>query len=135
MIAYKLSRSGQTIQTEWSLHPETFQAICSRWHQPHPVQQQTTTVCVTSSRPLGLGSGCTQSVLGRSGPICLPTSSHLGQSGGEVAGLPMQKDHIDCTGVAQHALVLGPSGHVQLDPIAFAQSTHSGNSTIQQDPA
>ena len=30
VIADKLSRLGQTIQTEWSLH----QAICSRWHQP-----------------------------------------------------------------------------------------------------
>ena len=29
MIADKLSRLGQTIQTEWSLHPEVFQAICS----------------------------------------------------------------------------------------------------------
>ena len=28
------SRLGQTIQTEWSLHTEVFQAICSRWHQP-----------------------------------------------------------------------------------------------------
>ena len=34
MIADKLSRLGQTIQTEWSLHPEVFQAICSQWHQP-----------------------------------------------------------------------------------------------------
>ena len=82
----------------------------------HLVQQQTTTVCITSFRPPGLCSGCTQSVLGRSGPICLPTSSHLGQSGGEVAGLPMQQDHCDCTGVAQHALVLGPSDHAQSDP-------------------
>ena len=30
----KLSRLGQTIQTEWSLHPEVFQALCSQWHQP-----------------------------------------------------------------------------------------------------
>ena len=57
------------------------------------VQQQTTTVCVTGSGPPGMGSGCTQSVLGRSGSICLPTSSHLGQGGGELAGLPMQQDH------------------------------------------
>ena len=28
--ADKLSRLGQTIQTEWSHHPEVFQAICSR---------------------------------------------------------------------------------------------------------
>ena len=34
VIAYKLFRLGQTIQTEWSLHPEVFLAICSRWHQP-----------------------------------------------------------------------------------------------------
>ena len=34
VIADKLSRLGQTIQTEWSLHPEVFQAICCQWHQP-----------------------------------------------------------------------------------------------------
>ena len=46
VIADKLSRQSQTIQTEWSLLPEVFQAICSWWHQPqvdlfcHQVQQQ-----------------------------------------------------------------------------------------------
>ena len=78
----------------------------------HQIQQQTSTVCVTSPRPPGLGSGCTQPVLGKSGPICLPTSSHLGQSGGEVTGLPLQQDHFDRPSVAQHALVLGSSGNV-----------------------
>ena len=34
VIADKLSRLGQTIQTEWSLHPAVFQAVCSRWHHP-----------------------------------------------------------------------------------------------------
>ena len=34
VVADKLSRLGQTIQTEWSLLPEVFQAICSRWHWP-----------------------------------------------------------------------------------------------------
>ena len=34
VIADKLSRLGQTIQTEWSLNPELFQAICNRWHRP-----------------------------------------------------------------------------------------------------
>ena len=33
VIADKLSRLDQIIQTEWSLHPEVFQAICCRWHQ------------------------------------------------------------------------------------------------------
>ena len=90
VIANKLSRLGQTIQTEWSLHPEVFQAICSQWHQPQ--------VDLFATRfnnklpqfvsPWGMGSGCTQPVLGGPGSICLPTSSHLGQSA-EVAGLPM----------------------------------------------
>ena len=31
VIADKLSRLGQTIQTEWSLHPAVFQAVCARW--------------------------------------------------------------------------------------------------------
>ena len=82
----------------------------------HQIQQQTTIVCITGSRPPGMGSGCTQPVLGKSGPICLPTSSRLGQSGGEVAGLPLQQDHSDCPRVAQHALVLGSSVSVQSDP-------------------
>ena len=34
VIADKLSRLGQTIQTEWSLLPEVFQTICIRWHWP-----------------------------------------------------------------------------------------------------
>ena len=34
VVADKLSRLGQTIQTEWSLLPEVFQTLCSRWHRP-----------------------------------------------------------------------------------------------------
>ena len=101
----------------------------------HQIQQQTPTVCVTGPRRPGLGSGCTQPVLGKSGPICLPTSSHLGQSGGEVTGLPLQQDHFDHPSVAQHALVLGSSGNVQSDPSVSAQPPQYGISTIQPDPA
>ena len=34
IVADKLSRLGQTIQTEWSLFQEVFQTICRRWHRP-----------------------------------------------------------------------------------------------------
>ena len=66
MIADKLSRLGQTIQIEWSLHPEVFQAICSRWHQPQLDLFATRfnnklPQFITGSRPPGLCSGCTQS--------------------------------------------------------------------------
>ena len=67
--------------------------------------------------------------MGGSEPICLPTGSHLGQSG-EVAGLPMQEIHSDCSRVAQHALVLGSSDHVQPDATGPAQPAHS---TTQSD--
>ena len=80
-------------------------------------------VCVTGSRPPGMGSGCIQPLLGGPGPICLSTSSHLGQSGGEVTGLPLQQNNSDCPRVAQHALVLGSSGNVQSNPTVSAQHT------------
>ena len=89
----------------------------------HEVQQQVASVCVT------------QPAMGGSGNISLPTSSHLGQSGGEVAGLPMQENHSDCPGVAQHALVLGPSGHVQPNPSEPAQSAQPVDTALQSDPS
>ena len=100
----------------------------------HQVQQQTTTICLTSSRLPSMGNGCTQLALGRSKSICLPTGSHLGQSGVEVAELPVQQNHTDCTRVAQHALVLGSSDNVQSDPIVPAQSAQSVDSVIQPAP-
>ena len=92
---------------------------------------RTSSVCVTSSRPAGLGSRCTQSAMGGSEPICLHTGNHFGQSGGEVAGLPVQKNHSDCFRGAQHALVLGFSDHCKSDPIVSAQSTQPARSIIQ----
>ena len=99
----------------------------------HQVQQQAALLCLTGPSPPSLGSGCPQSALGGSGPICLPTSSHLGQSGGEIARLPVQQIHSDCTRVAQHALVLGSGDHVLSDPTLPAQQTRLTDSTIQPD--
>ena len=79
--------------------PASSRPIC------HEVQQQVTSVCVTSTGSPGHSSGCTQSAMGGSRRIGLPTTSHLGQSGGEVTGHPMQENHSDSPRVAQHALV------------------------------
>ena len=98
----------------------------------HEVQQRVTSVCVTSTGSLSSNSGCTQFPMGGSGCICLPTISHLGQSGGEVAGLHMQENHSDCSGVAQHTLVLGSNDHVQSDPTQPAQPV---NTATQSDPS
>ena len=125
--------SRQTIQARGfsnymqQVAPASSRPIC------HEVQQ-VTSVCVTSTRSPGHSSGCTQSAMGGSRRICLPTSSRLGQSGGEVTGHPMQENHSDCPRVAQHALVLGPGGHVQPDPPMSAKPAQPVNSTLQSDP-
>ena len=106
--------------------PATSGPVC------HQIQQQTAPVCVTGARPPGLGSGCTQSLLGGPGPIRLPTGSHLGQSGGEAPGLPLQQNNPDCPRVAQHALVLGPGSNVKPDPTVSAQPSVSA---IQPGPS
>ena len=67
-----------------------------------------------------------------SGPSCLPTSSHLGQSAGEVSGLSVQQNYSDCSRVAHHALVLGPSDHVRSNSTVPAQSA---NPAIQSLPS
>ena len=100
----------------------------------HEIQQQVASVRVTSAGFPGLSSGCTQSTMGGSGRIRLLTSSHIGQTG-EIAGLPMQENHSDCSGVAQHALVLGSSGHVQPNPTEPAQPAKPFNAAFQSDPS
>ena len=131
MVVDKLSRLDQTTQTEWSLLQEVFQAtrpIC------HKVQQQVALVCVTGTVSPGYSSKCAQFAMVGSGSIHLPTVSHIRQSG-DVAGLPIQENHSDCSGVAHYALVLGPSGHVQPNPTEPAQSAQPVDTTIQSDPS
>ena len=101
----------------------------------HEIQQQTAPVCITGSGPHGHCSGCTQPTIGESGCICLPADSHIGQSGGEVAGLSIPEVDPYCSGVAQHAMVLGPSGDIQSHPIALAPAAQPSDSTLQPDPS
>ena len=95
--------------------------------------QQVAPVCITSSGSHGHCSGRTQFVMGESGRIRLPTDGHIGQSGGEVARLPISKGDHYCSGVAQHDMVLGPSGNVQPDPITLASTAKPTDSALQSD--
>ena len=67
--------------------PSNIQQVILASNRPirNEVQQQVALVCVTGTRSPGHCSGRTKSSMGGSGCICLPTSSHLGQSGEEVA--------------------------------------------------
>ena len=47
----------------------------------------------------------------------------------------MQENHSDCSVVAQHALVLGSSGHVQPNPTEPALSAQPVNTALQSDPS
>ena len=126
--------SRQAIQT-WPNHsnrvvtssssvPSCMLKVASATSGPvfHQVQQQTATVCVTGSRPPGLGSGCTQPLLGGPGPIRLPTGSQ-------------PQNNSDCSRVAQHALVLGPGGNVKPDPTVSALHTKPSVSALQPGPS
>ena len=141
VIADKLSRLGQTIQTEWSLLLEVFQSLCKGWHQPqidlfatrcnHKLPQFVSPV----PDSLSCGSGCCHSAMGGSGRLCLPTNCHLGQSGGEATGQPVQKVNSNCSGMAQHALVLGFSGHVQPSSAESTSAAQPVDTTLQSDPS
>ena len=71
--------------------PASTRPIC------HEVQQQVALVCVTGTGSPGYSSECTQFAMVGSGSIHLPTVSHIGHSG-DVAGLPIQENHSDCSG-------------------------------------
>ena len=101
----------------------------------HEVQQQTASVCVTGAGSLSDCSRCTQHTLGEPGCLRFPTSGHLGQSSGKITELPRQQDNSDCSGVAQHALVLGPGGHVQPNPIESSQRATPSDTALQSDPS
>ena len=101
----------------------------------HEVQPQITSVCLSSTGLPGCSSRCTYPAMGGPGCIRLPTDRHIGQSGGEASGLPLQETRSDCPGVAQHAMVLGLGEHVQPGPSQPAQPAQSANTAIQSDPS
>ena len=109
--------------------PATDRPVC------YEVQQQVASLCVSNTGSPSCGSGCTQSTMGGYGRIRLPSDSHSGQGGKETTGHPLHEVHSHCPGMAQHALVLGPSGHVQPDPIESAQPSQPVNPTFQSDPS
>ena len=122
---------------EWSLLPEVFKSMYSRWHRskidliamrlnklprfvslvPDPL---TTAVDALSLPWEDLDA------------YALPPAAILGKSGGEVAGLPMQENDFDCSGVAQHALVLGSSGYIHPNP---TEATQPVDTALQSDPS
>ena len=124
-----VSPSGSLSEVVQKMAPTSDRFIC------HEVQPQATSISVSSTGLPSCSSGCPHSHLGRSGCICLPTDRHIGQGGGEIAGFPVQETHSDCTGVAQHALVLGFGDHVKSGPSQPTQHGQSVDTALQPDPS
>ena len=63
--------------------PNNMQQVAPAPNRPncHEVQQQVASVCVTGTGSPGHSSECTQSAMGGSGCVRLPTSSHIGNQG------------------------------------------------------
>ena len=133
VIADKLSRQGQIIQTEWSLHQEVFNLLVQTWHRPQvdKVQLQTSPIRVSSAGPQCVGSGCSNSLLGEPGHVCLSPSVVTGQGGQQTIGPSLQESDPNSPGLAQHTMVLGSGGTVVPDSFLPTHSSRPSDTAIQ----
>ena len=182
VIADKLSRQRQVIQTEWSLHQETFDLLCQTWHYPRVDMFATRYNCklVQFVSPIPDPKAWSVDALTLSWedldmylfpPVSLMPSenfhvsyrsSHCDRKTGDprqtahetysVApqetlesprisgkGDPKQavrslvsQSNPDCPGMAQHALVLGPSGAICEGSSLSSTPPRSSDPTFQQ---
>ena len=141
MVADKLSRLGQTIQTEWSLLQEVFQALCSRWHRPEidlfatRFNNKLPQFVSPVPDPLAVAVDALSFHWEDLDAYAFPPTALLSKVVEKVTGLSMQEAHLDCPWVAQHALVLGSSDYVQSGPPEPAQPSKPADTTIQSDPS
>ena len=79
-----------------------------------------------------MGSGRSDSHLGKPGDVCLSPSGFARQVGQQAVRPSLQKSDLDSSGLAQHAMVLGPGRTVVPDPSLPTQSSGLGDSAVQQ---
>ena len=79
-----------------------------------------------------MGSGRPNSLLGKPRPVCLSPSIVPGQGGQQTVGPSLQESDPHSSGLAQHGMVLGPSGTVVSDPSLPTQSSRPSDTAIQQ---
>ena len=133
MIADKLSRQGQIIQTEWSLHQEVFNLLVQTWHCPQVDMFATKYNCKLAQfvSPVP-DSGHSNSLLGEPGHVCLSPSVVTGQGGQQTIRPSLQESDPNSPGWAQHAMVLGSGGTVVPDSSLPTHSSRPSDTAIQQ---
>ena len=120
-------RSPGSIQSDLSqVAPSQTGPVCDK------VQLQAIPVCVPSPRPQGVGCGCLKPILGQSGSVCLSSDSSVDKYPDQSSQSSLQEDDNSNSGVAQHALVLGPGGNVLSNTDVPSKSPRSLDSAIQR---
>ena len=138
--------SGQTVQTQSSdtdrvvpvstgfpslvfkMGPTSNRSFCNS------IQSQASQVCITGSGSGSLGSGCSQSFMGKSGCVCLPSSLPSQSSRVKASGSGLSQDDPGRPRVAQHALVLGSGQSVESDSFQSSLGEGPVNPAIQRSP-
>ena len=98
-------------------------------HVYDKIQLQTNPIRVSSAGSQCVGSGRSDSLLEEPGHVCLSPSGFARQGGQQAVRPSLQKSDLDSSGLAQHAIVLGPGGTVFRDPSLPTQSSGLNCST------
>ena len=150
VIADKLSRHNQVIQTEWSLSQQVFNLLCSRWARPqvdlfatrfnHKLPQFVSPVPDPAAWAVdalrlpweNLDSRRPQSSMGEFGRVRLSSSLPGSPGGCQDDGSGLSENDSHCTRLAKHALVLGPGKSVGSDSLQSSDGKGPCDSTIQR---
>ena len=133
IVSPKAGHSDGMVPPSRDLRPSLSNlALSPSGHVCNKVQLQASSICVPNSRPKGLVSGCSDIVLGGPGHVPLPPSVSDGEGGQQAVRSLVSQSNPDCPGMAQHALVLGPSGAICEGSSLSSTPPRSSDPTFQQ---
>ena len=133
IVSPKAGHSDGVVPPSRDLRPPLSNlALSPSGHVCNKVQLQASSICVPNSRPKGLVSGCSDIVLGGPGHVPLPPSVSDGEGGQQAVRSLVSQSNPDCPGMAQHALVLGPSGAICEGSSLSSTPPRSSDPTFQQ---
>ena len=132
VIADKLSRHSDGMVTSPGGLPGSDLAPSPSGHVCNKIQLQASPVRVSSSGPQCMGSGRPISLLGKPGHVCFSPSIITGKGGQQAVGPSLQESDPNSSGLAQHAVVLGPGGTVVSDSSLPTHPSRPSDTAIQQ---
>ena len=133
IVSPKAGHSDGVVPPSRDLRPPLSNlALSPSGHVCNKVQLQASSICVPNSRPKGLVSGCSDIILGGPGHVPLPPSVSDGEGGQQAVRSLVSQSNPDCPGMAQHALVLGPSGAICEGSSLSSTPPRSSDPTFQQ---